>query len=107
MVQSSSQFEIVVPPSFSLTVFRLRPPPDAGVDKTDTAALNILNRIFHARLLRADLFLTQTDISGTFAIRLAIGSTRTEEEHIKRAFDIMVREAGPAINEWEKSRKVL
>ncbi|KIJ40178.1 hypothetical protein M422DRAFT_210014 [Sphaerobolus stellatus SS14] len=105
LVESSPQFEIVTPPSITLTVFRLLPSTDSGVDKSDTEAVNQLNQMYQRRLHAADLFLTQTDVNKMFSIRLVIGSTRTEEEHIQRAFEIMVREIGPTIEEWKKRRE--
>ena len=105
LVQADSQFEVVAPPSLALTVFRLLPPSDSGVDKSDLEAVNQLNKIYHHRLHDADLFLTQTDVNGMFTMRLAVGSTRTEEEHIQRAFEIMVKEAGSAVEEWKKVRE--
>jgi aromatic-L-amino-acid decarboxylase len=74
LIKASSQFELVVPPSFALTVFRLTAPNGNG----DLASLNALNRIFHRRLSSSDLFLTQTDVNGTFCLRFAVGAVRTE-----------------------------
>jgi aromatic-L-amino-acid decarboxylase len=99
LVKASSQFELVVPPSFALTVFRLTAPKGNG----DLASLNAHNRIFHRRLSSSDLFLTQTDVNGTFCLRFAVGAVRTEEEHILAAWDVLCAEAGPSLEEWVKS----
>lgn len=106
LLQADPQFEVVAPPSLALTVFRLLPPSDSGVDRSNLEAVNQLNKIYQHKLYDADLFLTQADVNGMFTIRLAIGSTRTEEEHIQRAFEIMVREVGSAVEEWKKVRKI-
>ncbi|KAF8585535.1 aromatic-L-amino-acid decarboxylase [Ramaria rubella] len=101
LVKASSQFELVVQPSLALTVFRLVPP---GGNKSDTASVNTLNRIFHSRLSSTSLFLTQTDVNGIFCIRMAVGATRTMEKHITQAWDILCAETEPALEEWSKSQ---
>ncbi|GJJ08842.1 hypothetical protein Clacol_003061 [Clathrus columnatus] len=104
LVRSDPRFEIVTPPFLALTVFRIRPPSDIQTDRSDAdinnTMLNALNRIFHRRLSAKDLFLTSIDLDGIFCIRLAIGSQRTEERHIKKVWDILDSEVEPAVNEW-------
>jgi len=66
-----------------------------------------LNRIFFRRIsARHDLLLTQTELNGVFCIRLAVGAARTEETHIKRAFELLVSEACVALEEWYKPSRV-
>jgi aromatic-L-amino-acid decarboxylase len=67
----------------------------------DTKA-NALNRAFYARLsARKTLLLTQTDLSGTFCVRFAVGAVRTEEKHIREAFNVLVEEAQATLGEWK------
>lgn len=142
LVEQSSLFELVVPPSFALTVFRLVPPttlptpiattpnPDhaqsISTQETDLASgatpettttnsnpistlkstqskANALNRAFYARIsARKTLLLTQTDLSGTFCIRFAVGAVRTEEKHIREAVDVLTEEAQATLKEWRE-----
>lgn len=144
LVEQSSLFELVVPPSFALTVFRLVPPtvlptpiattPNPGqvqpisTQETELASgtspkttttkpntlsaqplssaqskANALNRAFYARIsARKTLLLTQTDLSGTFCIRFAVGAVRTEEKHIREAFDVLTEEAQATLAEWRE-----
>ena len=63
---------------------------------------NALNRAFYARIsARNSILLTQTDLTGTFCIRMAIGAVRTEEKHIRAAFELLVDEAHATLGEWE------
>jgi aromatic-L-amino-acid decarboxylase len=50
---------------------------------------------FYARIsARNNILLTRTMLNGVFCIRFAVGVQRTDEEHIRRAFDLLCAEAG-------------
>jgi aromatic-L-amino-acid decarboxylase len=100
MIRSSTQFSLVTPPSYALSVFRLDP---KGNQPLDTESLNELNRLFYGRIsARNDVLLTQTELNGIFCIRFAVGSARTEESHIRRAFDLLCAEAELTIRDFKK-----
>ncbi|KAF8523052.1 pyridoxal phosphate-dependent transferase [Hysterangium stoloniferum] len=101
LVEASPYFEIVTPPSLALTVFRLLPPADMDIDRTDNTSINALNRLFNRRLLDRDLMLTTVDVGDALCIRLAVGSQQTEEKHIDKAWEVLCAEVGPAIEEWK------
>lgn len=64
--------------------------------------VNALNRAFYSRVsARKNIYLTQTDLAGTFCIRMAVGAVRTEEKHIREAFDLLVEEAQATLREWK------
>ncbi|EJU05861.1 hypothetical protein DACRYDRAFT_75274 [Dacryopinax primogenitus] len=87
-VQESSIFELCTPQSFALAVFRLAP-KDVETPLTQDQ-LNGLNRtLFHKIAARSDITITQTDVLGMFCLRLAVGAQRTEERHIRRAWEII------------------
>ena len=89
-------------PSFALTVFRLTPALPASLSATEQLTqLNALNRTYYAKLnARPDIYLTQTQLNGTFCIRFAIGAARTTLAHIDRAWAILQEEAEGAQAEW-------
>jgi aromatic-L-amino-acid/L-tryptophan decarboxylase len=100
MIRSSTQFSLVTPPSYALSVFRLDP---KGNQPLDTGSLNELNRLFYGRIsARNDVLLTQTELNGIFCIRFAVGSARTEESHIRQAFDLLCAEAELTIGDFKK-----
>lgn len=102
-VLESPDFALVTQPSLALTVFRLQPETEQPLA---LQALNDLNRIFYGRLsARRDIHLTQTQLNGVFCIRLAIGAVRTDESHIKHAYDVLVEEAGQAIEAWKQTKQ--
>ncbi|KZT18495.1 hypothetical protein NEOLEDRAFT_1143320 [Neolentinus lepideus HHB14362 ss-1] len=100
-IRDSPDFAFVTQPSFALTVFRLEPKMP---EPLSLQSLNSLNRIFYSRLsARHDVLLTQTQLNGVFCIRLAVGAARTDDTHIKHAYDVMVEEALVAINTWRET----
>jgi aromatic-L-amino-acid decarboxylase len=92
LIRSSAHFKLVTEPVLGLTVFRLIPETYAARSLADQ---NALNRAFYTRLSArsAELLLTQTDLNGVFCVRMAIGSARTEEKHVRRAFEVLCEEA--------------
>jgi aromatic-L-amino-acid decarboxylase len=93
-VRASPHFALVTPPVLGLSVFRLAP-ADSASSEADAGALNVLNRAFYVRLAArtAECVFTQTDLAGTFCVRMAVGAQRTEEKHIRAAFDVLTHEA--------------
>lgn len=59
--------ELVTPPSFSLSVFRIAPRAVPGLFVDE---LNELNEFYYQKLYeRKDLMLTQTNLGGSYCIR--------------------------------------
>ena len=59
--------ELVTPPSFSLSVFRIAPSAAPGLSEDE---LNELNRRFYQKLYeRKDLMLTETKLNGVHCVR--------------------------------------
>ena len=109
-VDESPDFERLAPVPFSVVCFRAtpgdagpgRPPGAEGRSDTDRpgsdaggppadrgAALDALNeRLLDAVNATGEVFLSQTRLRGRFAIRLAIGHVRTEERHVRRAWEL-------------------
>lgn len=89
-MESSDLFEIVTPPSLALTVIRLAPK-----DHQHTLSqLNDLNRALYKSIsARTDIMLTQTMLNDTFCIRFAVGAAKTDEGHIKKAYELLCEEA--------------
>lgn len=85
-------FELVTPPSFALSVFRLV--PGSSGNREDLESINALNRAFYSELrARPDIALTHTSIGGVFCVRFAVGSFRTEQSDIDNAW-MTIRETG-------------
>jgi aromatic-L-amino-acid decarboxylase len=84
-VDASRDFERLAPAPFSVVCFRARPDGTAG-----EADLDALNERLLARVnATGEVFLSHTRIEGRFSLRLAVGHLRTEERHVKRAWELL------------------
>ena len=91
-IRASPIFELVTPPSFALTVFRLLPRPTNTTGELDS--VNALNREFYTNLQsHSSLVLTQTLLGEVFCVRLAVGASTTEQSDIEAAWSV-IRETG-------------
>ncbi|TFK44455.1 pyridoxal phosphate-dependent transferase [Crucibulum laeve] len=105
LIEESGNLSLVTPSSLALTVFRLVPKSSAqDAPAFSTQVLNELNHIFYGRIsARHDILLTQTTLNGIFCIRLAVGAARTEEKHIRSAYDLLVKEANAVLEAYSES----
>lgn len=114
-VDDSPDFERLAPAPFSVVCFRAAPSggaapaangartnqetPAAGAPAEATraddaeakaAATDALNeRLLDAVNATGEVFLSHTRLHGRFALRLAVGHVRTEERHVRRAWDLL------------------
>ncbi|KAK4690243.1 hypothetical protein P7C71_g6498, partial [Lecanoromycetidae sp. Uapishka_2] len=109
-------FEIIAPPAFALTVLTISPRPvskdgclangstevrvnegvaphdllpataEKGRKRTNSLTKEVYERINAA----GEIFLTSTVVEGIYAIRVNSANERTDEEHLRKAFDILV-----------------
>jgi len=76
-VAADPRFEIVAPHPLALVTFRLR----AG-DEATRALMDTVNA-------SGDMYLTHTVVNGSVALRMAIGSIRTEQRHVEAAWRLL------------------
>jgi aromatic-L-amino-acid decarboxylase len=88
-LDADPDFERAAPVPFSVVCFRAKPrrgPHDPeGLDALNARLLDQVNK-------SGEVFLSHTRLEGKFVIRLAVGNLRTEERHVRRAWEL-VREA--------------
>jgi aromatic-L-amino-acid decarboxylase len=91
-VDQADDWERLAPVPFSTVCFRHVPPRLAGddeaIDAHNAALMSAVNRT-------GEVFLSHTKLRGRFTIRLAIGSLRTEDRHVARAWELL-RDAADA-----------
>ena len=82
LIEAAEDFEILAPLSIALFNFRFHP---KGIN--DDSELDRLNeRLLLALNDSGDLYLTQNDVRGAFAIRFSVGQTYTESRHVMLAW---------------------
>jgi len=81
-IDQSPRFELIKPQRFGLVCFRLRPENIKDKDK-----LNSVNQEFLYRLNSSGkLYLSHTKVKDDFILRMVIGQTYTNFEHVKRSW---------------------
>ncbi len=90
-VEADPAFEVVAPSPLSLVCFHWRGPGLSG-EEADRANLKILDSVNYS----GEAFLSHTALGGRIVLRLAIGNVRTEERHVRRAWEL-VREAARSL----------
>ncbi|WP_257458330.1 pyridoxal-dependent decarboxylase [Archangium lipolyticum] len=91
-VEADTRFELAVPRSLALVCFRLRPRPGEEPAATDARNRQLLERLNAS----GKAFLTHTVLPGVdgaparYVLRMAIGSPRTEERHVRAVWEQLV-----------------
>jgi aromatic-L-amino-acid decarboxylase len=80
-VAESSDWELVAPQRFSLVVFRRR-----GTDEENERLVERVNA-------SGEIFINHTKLDGRYVLRLAIGNARTTEDDVRRAWEVLNKEA--------------
>jgi aromatic-L-amino-acid decarboxylase len=84
-VDAAPDFERMAPTPLSTVCFRAHP---VGIDsEPDLDRWN--ERLLDAVNATGTVFLSHTRLRGSYVLRLAIGNLRTEERHIRRAWDLL------------------
>jgi aromatic-L-amino-acid decarboxylase len=80
-VRDEPGWELAAPRHFSLVCFRRK-----GPDEENEALLDRVNA-------SGEVFLSHTRLDGRYVLRLAVGNERTTEADVRRAWDVLRREA--------------
>ena len=81
-VRDEPGWEVTAPRPFSLVCFRRD-----GTDEENEALLERVNAT-------GEIFISHTKLNGRYTLRLAVGNARTTEADVRRAWDVLRREAG-------------
>ncbi|KAF8766203.1 hypothetical protein HU200_007709 [Digitaria exilis] len=99
MVRGDARCEVVAPRRFALVCFRLRPPaaPLGGAGDSHVMA-NKLNKTLLEAVNRTSRgpYMSSATVGGEYLLRCAVGSTLTEERHVRDAWKV-VQDQGTAI----------
>ena len=89
-VEAEEGFEVVAPSPLSVVCFRARF-PGVAPEEEDRGNQEVMDAVNAT----GEAYLSHTKLAGRTVLRLAIGNIRTEERHVRRAFDLL-REAAAA-----------
>jgi aromatic-L-amino-acid decarboxylase len=85
-VDEDPDFERLAPVPFSVVCFRAKP---AGIHWTEPDLERLNTDLLDAVNASGEVFLSHTKLDGRYVIRLAIGHIRTEERHVRRAWELL------------------
>ncbi len=94
-VDTAPGFERLAPVPLSVVAFRFRPPSDRGRagDALERKLAELNQRLLERVNSSGEVFLSHTSVGGRYAIRLAVGHLRTEERHVRRAWELLTEGA--------------
>jgi len=81
-VEESSDWELMAPVPFALVCFRACPAGAGDLNALNEKIMNDINA-------SGDAYLSHTKLSGNFAMRLSVGSTRVEERHLRKVWELL------------------
>jgi aromatic-L-amino-acid decarboxylase len=89
-IDAAFDWDRLAPVPFSVVCFRHHPPgmdDEADLERHNAAIMDAVNR-------SGEAFLSHTKLDGRYVMRLAVGNIRTEERHVRRAWELLVQAAG-------------
>lgn len=94
-------FTIVSGPAFAMTVLRVRPRAVNGSAGIDEKVLGdaVTKDVYEMINAGGQIMLTSSVVGGRYVIRVVSGSPKTDQEHLRKAFDILVETAEKARGE--------
>ena len=84
-IEESKNFELIVPPHFSVVCFRALPAGVKEENEINSFNENLLKKINET----GKLFLSHTKLNGKYTIRICISGLRTKEEHVRKAWELI------------------
>ena len=81
----SSEFELIVPRSMNLLCFHFSPQGWSDINK-----LNRINEmLLHQLNATGDIYMTHTKVKGVYTLRMLVGQTNVEQNHIEKAWKLI------------------
>ena len=104
MVKADPRFEVMATRQFALVCFRLRAPEELGGPK----AANDLNRrlLEEVNATGSGPYMSSANVGGIYMLRCAIGSTLTEEQHVRAAWKVVQDRAASLLRKMESINAV-
>jgi aromatic-L-amino-acid/L-tryptophan decarboxylase len=87
-IEAEAGWQVLAPVPFSTVCFRFAPRglADEDADRLNGSILKTVNR-------SGEVFLSHTSVRGRYSLRVAIGNIRTEEAHVRRAWELLTAAA--------------
>ncbi|MCF6306701.1 MAG: pyridoxal-dependent decarboxylase [Flavobacteriaceae bacterium] len=88
-IVKSTNFKLVVPRNINLVCFHFKPQGFSDIEE-----LNKINEVLLQKLNdTGKIYLTHTKVKGTYTLRMSIGQTNVNQNHIKEAWKLITNKA--------------
>ena len=88
-IEGSDDFVLMAPVPLNLVCFRYQ--PDRSLSQGESNALN--EKLMHILNDSGKLFMSHTKLNGFFTLRMVIGNTDVNEQHVYQAWDLIQKTA--------------
>ncbi|EAY78291.1 hypothetical protein OsI_33338 [Oryza sativa Indica Group] len=95
MVRADARFEVVTPRRFALVCFRLRSPNKKTANELNRRLLEEVNAA------SSGPYMSSANVGGVYMLRCAVGSTLTEERHVREAWKVVQDRATSILSKME------
>ncbi|NNL21993.1 MAG: amino acid decarboxylase, partial [Ignavibacteriaceae bacterium] len=85
-IEESDDFEIMAPANLGVVCFRAISKKNKSENELNTFNENLLSKINKS----GKLFLSHTKLNGIYILRISISGLRTQEEHVKKAWELII-----------------
>lgn len=92
-IEAHKDFELLAPVPLNTICFRFHPNHISDEQKLDELNEKLLNRIQES----GEVFLTHTKLDEKYTIRIVLGNTNLEQQHVENAWNFIKTEAGNLI----------
>ncbi|RZC89618.1 hypothetical protein C5167_027162 [Papaver somniferum] len=95
LIGMDNRFEIVVPRTFAMVCFRLKPTEILRQKIVENDYIEAQTNEINAKLLESvnasgKIYMTHAVVGGVYMIRFAVGATLTEERHVTGAWKVVL-----------------
>lgn len=93
VIRSDNEFEILAPVIFNLICYRYKPKDVNSEDELNKINEELLHKINYT----GKIYITHTKLNGKYTLRMVIGKTNVNEEHVKKVWEL-IKETSKDIN---------
>ena len=88
-IQASNDFEMITPRSLNLLCFRFKPQHLENINEIN----NLNEKLLHQLNKSGKIFITHTKLNGVYTLRMVIGQTNVNGDHVKNAWELIQKTA--------------
>ncbi len=84
-IRESSEFKLIIPRNINLVCFHYKPKQVSDIEELNRINETLLHKLNNTGII----YLTHTKVNGIFTLRMVIGQTNVDQNHIKKAWELI------------------